>query len=45
MKAKDAEFKDQFRDKKVQNSLMTKNGEKGDDKIDASAALRLRQMQ
>ncbi len=35
MKAKDAEFKDQFRDKKVQKFTYTKNGEKGDDKIDA----------
>ena len=32
MKAKDAEFKDQFRDKKVQKFTYTKNGEKGDDK-------------
>ena len=35
MKAKDAEFKDQFRDKKVQKFTYTKNVEKGDDKIDA----------
>ena len=35
MKAKDAEFKDQFRDKKVEKFSYTKNGEKGEDKIDA----------
>ncbi len=35
MKADEAEFKDQFKDKKVQKFTYTKTGEDGDDKIDA----------
>jgi electron transport complex protein RnfG len=35
MKAADAEFKDQFKDKQVTWFSYTKSGEKGDDKIDA----------
>lgn len=35
MKAADPEFKDQFKDKKVEAFSYTKSGEKGDDKIDA----------
>lgn len=35
MKAKDPEFKNQFKDKQVEKFSYTKNGEKGDDKIDA----------
>ena len=35
MKADEAEFKDQFKDKNVQKFTYTKTGEDGDDKIDA----------
>ena len=35
MKADESEFKDQFKDKNVEKFSYTKNGEKGDDKIDA----------
>lgn len=35
MKAKEAEFKDQFKDKNVEKFTYTKTGEEGDDKIDA----------
>ena len=35
MKADEAEFKDQFKDKKVEKFSYTKSGEEGDDKIDA----------
>ena len=35
MKAKEPEFKDQFKDKQVEKFTYTKSGEKGDDKIDA----------
>lgn len=35
MKASEAEFKDQFKDKKVEKFSYTKTGEEGDDKIDA----------
>lgn len=35
MKADEAEFKDQFKDKSVQKFTYTKTGEDGDDKIDA----------
>jgi len=35
MKADESEFKDQFKDKNVEKFTYTKNGEKGDDKIDA----------
>ena len=35
MKADEAEFKDQFKDKQVEKFSYTKNGEEGDDKIDA----------
>lgn len=35
MKAADAEFKDQFKNKKVEKFSYTKTGEKGEDKIDA----------
>lgn len=35
MKAAEAEFKDQFKDKQVEKFSYTKNGEEGDDKIDA----------
>lgn len=35
MKAAEADFRDQFRDKKVDSFSYTKNNEKGDDKIDA----------
>lgn len=35
MKAKESEFKDQFKDKKVEKFSYTKSGESGDDKIDA----------
>lgn len=35
MKAKDPEFKDQFKDKQVEKFSYTKTGEKGDDKINA----------
>ena len=35
MKADEAEFKDQFKDKTVQKFTYTKTGEDGDDKIDA----------
>ena len=35
MKADEAEFKDQFKDKQVEMFSYTKNGEEGDDKIDA----------
>ena len=35
MKADENEFKDQFKDKNVEKFTYTKNGEKGDDKIDA----------
>lgn len=45
MKAKDAEFKDQFRDKKVQKFTYTKMEKKAMIRSMPSAALRLRQMQ
>ena len=35
MKANEAEFKDQFKDKNVEKFTYTKSGESGDDKIDA----------
>ena len=35
MKADEAEFKDQFKDKQVERFSYTKSGETGDDKIDA----------
>lgn len=35
MKADEAEFKDQFKDKQVEKFSYTKTGEEGDDKIDA----------
>ena len=35
MKATEADFKDQFKDKKVEKFSYTKSGEEGDDKIDA----------
>ena len=35
MKANEAEFKDQFKDKNVEKFSYTKSGESGDDKIDA----------
>lgn len=35
MKANEAEFKDQFKDKNVEKFAYTKSGESGDDKIDA----------
>lgn len=35
MKADEAEFKDQFKDKNVEKFTYTKSGEEGDDKIDA----------
>lgn len=35
MKAKEPEFKDQFKDKQVEKFTYTKSGEDGDDKIDA----------
>lgn len=35
MKAKEPEFKDQFKDKQVEKFTYTKSGEEGDDKIDA----------
>lgn len=35
MKATEADFKDQFKDKKVEQFSYTKSGEEGDDKIDA----------
>ncbi len=35
MKADEAEFKDQFKDKQVEKFTYTKTGEEGDDKIDA----------
>ena len=35
MKADEAEFKDQFKDKNVEKFAYTKSGESGDDKIDA----------
>lgn len=35
MKASEADFKDQFKDKKVEKFSYTKSGEEGDDKIDA----------
>lgn len=35
MKASEASFKDQFKDKQVEKFSYTKNGEQGDDKIDA----------
>lgn len=35
MKANEAEFKDQFKDKQVEKFAYTKSGEEGDDKIDA----------
>ena len=35
MKADEADFKDQFKDKKVEKFSYTKSGESGDDKIDA----------
>lgn len=35
MKAKEPDFKDQFKDKKVEKFTYTKNGEDGDDMIDA----------
>ena len=35
MKADEAEFKDQFKDKNVAQFSYTKTGEEGDDKIDA----------
>ena len=35
MKADESEFKDQLKDKNVEKFTYTKNGEKGDDKIDA----------
>lgn len=35
MKAAETEFKDQFKDKKVEKFSYTKTGEEGDDKIDA----------
>ena len=35
MKADEAEFKDQFKDKQVEKFTNTKTGEEGDDKIDA----------
>ncbi len=35
MKADEAEFKDQFKDKQVEKFTYTKSGEDGDDKIDA----------
>lgn len=35
MKATEADFKDQFKDKKVEKFFYTKSGEEGDDKIDA----------
>lgn len=35
MKADEAEFKDQFKDKNVEKFTYTKSGESGDDKIDA----------
>ena len=35
MKANEAEFKDQFKDKQVEKFVYTKSGEEGDDKIDA----------
>lgn len=35
MKATEATFKDQFKDKKVEKFTYTKSGEEGDDKIDA----------
>lgn len=35
MKANEAEFKDQFKDKQVKKFAYTKSGEEGDDKIDA----------
>ncbi|MCC2253096.1 RnfABCDGE type electron transport complex subunit G [Ruminococcus sp. CLA-AA-H200] len=35
MKADEAEFKDQFKDKQVEKFTYTKNGEEGDDMIDA----------
>lgn len=35
MKADEAEFKDQFKDKQVEQFSYTKSGEEGDDKIDA----------
>lgn len=35
MKAKEADFKDQFKDKNVEKFTYTKTGEDGDDKIDA----------
>ncbi len=35
MKAEESEFKDQFKDKNVDKFTYTKNGEEGDDKIDA----------
>ncbi len=35
MKATEADFKDQFRDKQVEKFTYTKSGEDGDDKIDA----------
>ena len=42
MKADESEFKDQFKDKNVEKFTYTKNGEKGDDKIDASVVQRSR---
>ena len=38
MKADEAEFKDQFKDKNVEKFTYTKSGESGDDKIDAISA-------
>lgn len=35
MKADEADFKDQFKDKKIEKFSYTKSGESGDDKIDA----------
>ncbi|HAX52607.1 RnfABCDGE type electron transport complex subunit G [Muricomes intestini] len=35
MKASEADFRDQFKDKQVESFSYTKNNEKGDDKIDA----------
>ena len=35
MKAKEADFKDQFKDKNVEKFTYTKTGESGDDMIDA----------
>ena len=35
MKAKEADFKDQFEDKNVEKFTYTKTGESGDDMIDA----------